>query len=159
MTMGAGKPDDREAIRTLIGRAARFLDDGRFADFIGLFSDDGHYVLEADSDEIGRRMTWLDMPRDELAALLEESPQHVHDLASRKHMVSVEEIRFSDDGAEAQTLSGFSVFRTDIDGRSEVYAVGDYKDTLHRNGDDWRITTRRVVVQTRMFRTPTPTPL
>ena len=154
-----GATEDREGIRTLTSRSARFLNEGRFADFIALFAEDGRYLLEAESAEIGKRMTWLDLSSVELDALLEESPQHVHDLAGRKHMVTVEEIDFSDGGDRADVLSGFAVFRTDIDGRTEVYAVGNYADTLRRTGDGWRIATRRVIVETRMFRTPTPTPL
>lgn len=159
MNTAAGLAEDREEIRTLISRSARFLNEGRFADFVALFADDGRYALEADSAEIGKRMTWLDLSRAELAALLEESPQHVHDLAGRKHMVTVQEIAFTEDANQAETLSGFAVFRTDIDGRTEVYAVGNYEDVLHRATDGWRIASRCVVVETRMFRTPTPTPL
>lgn len=154
-----GLAEDREEIRTLISRSARFLNEGRFTHYIGLFADDGRYTLEADSAEIGKRMIWLDLSRAELDALLEESPQHVHDLAGRKHLITVQEIEFSDDGARAEILSGFAVFRTDIDGRTEVYAVGNYEDVLSRSEAGWHIAARRVVVETRMFRTPTPTPL
>jgi 3-phenylpropionate/cinnamic acid dioxygenase small subunit len=159
VTTAAGRAEDREEIRTLVSRSARFLNVGQFADFIALFAEDGHYTLEADSAEIGKRMIWLDLSRAELDALLAESPQHVHDLAGRKHLVTVQEIDFRDDGQTAQTLSGFAVFRTDIDGRTEVYAVGSYEDALSRTMDGWKIAHRRVVVETRMFRTPTPTPL
>lgn len=157
MTSGADRLQDREDIRVLISRSVRFLDEARFADFIGLFAPEGRYALQADSPEIGQSMTWLDLDRGELEALLEESPQHVHDLADRKHMVTVEEIDFTADAAEV--LSNFSVFRTDIDGRTDVYAVGRYEDELARAGEAWHIVNRRVMVQTRMFRTPTPTPL
>lgn len=159
MTAAASRAEDREEIRTLVSRSARFLNEGRFSDFIALFAEDGRYTLEADSAEIGKRMIWLDLSRAELDALLAESPQHIHDLAGRKHLVTVQEIDFSDDGRSAETLSGFAVFRTDIDGRTEVYAVGGYEDVLSRTMDGWQITHRRVVVETRMFRTPTPTPL
>ena len=100
MNAVTGATEDREGIRTLTSRSARFLNEGRFA-----------------------------------------------------------EIDFSDGGDRADVLSGFAVFRTDIDGRTEVYAVGNYADTLRRTDDGWRIATRRVIVETRMFRTPTPTPL
>jgi 3-phenylpropionate/cinnamic acid dioxygenase small subunit len=150
--------DDREAIRTLINRSGRHLDNQAYDDFISLFAPDGRYRLEADSQEIGQRMTWLALSRDELAALLAESPQHVHDLAARNHLVTVDEINFS--GETAQAFSSFAVFRTDQDGLSEVYAVGEYQDALTRDqGDDWLIADRLTLVRTRMFRTPTPMPL
>ena len=159
MSSSPDPAEDREAIRLLTSRSVRLLNAGRFAEFIDLFAPGGRYVLEADSAEIGKTMIWLDLSRDELNALLEESPQHVHDLAARKHMVAVEEFDFAEDRDTASTLSSFSVFRTDIDGRTDVYAVGSYEDSLVRIDDDWRIAHRRARVQTRMFRTPTPTPL
>lgn len=150
--------EDREEIRTLISRSGRFLDDHAYADFIDLLTPDGSYTLEADSEEIGQRMIWLSMPRDELGALLEESPQHIHDLATRTHQVNVDEIEINGETADAQ--STFSVFRTDQNGLTQIYAVGRYNDHLVRNGSgDWRIQERRARVTTRMFRTPTPMPL
>ena len=148
----------REVIRTLISRSGRYLDQHAYQDFIQLFAPAGTYTLEADSEELSQRMTWLSMPRDELAALLEESPQHVHDLATRTHQVSVDEIALNGETAEAQ--STFAVFRTDQTGQTQVYAVGHYRDQLARDGDgDWRIHERRTRVTTRMLRTPTPMPL
>jgi 3-phenylpropionate/cinnamic acid dioxygenase small subunit len=152
-----GLANDRAQIQTLIARSARRLDAKDYAGYIALFAAGACYVLEADSAEIGRRMTWLELDRDELDALLEESPQHVHDLAARTHMVAVDDIVFSEDAATA--ASTFSVFRTDQAGVTEIYAVGHYDDRLVRAGADWLIQSRRVNVQTRMFRTPTPMPL
>ena len=156
---GASAAEDREAIRTLISRSARLMDSKQYDDYMALYAADGYYALQADSDEIGQRMTWLEMGRDDLAALLEESPQHVHDTAARTHMVSVDEIALNGSGDTAEAHSTFAVFRTDAAGATQIYAVGQYDDRLVRNGADWRIADRRVQVQTRMLRTPTPTPL
>ena len=62
--------EDRETIRTLISSSAKFLDEGNYAQFTELFVKNGRYLLVARSDEIGRDMTWLDLSRDELVALL-----------------------------------------------------------------------------------------
>ena len=115
--------------------------------------------MAARSNEIGQEMNWLDLSRDELLALLEESPQHVHDLAERMHLVSVNEILIERLENAAEVNSSFSVFRTDTAGMTQVYAVGRYYDSLVNLENDWRIKERIVKVQTRMFRTPTPTPL
>ena len=150
---------DRESIRTFISLSAKLLDDKRYTDFVELFVEAGTYVMEAESDEIGQRMTWLEISRDELASLLEESSQHVHDLATRTHLVSVDNINFITVADPAEVLSTFAVFRTDTTGSTQIYAVGRYNDKLVRHGKDWRIRERRVQLQTRMFRTPTPMPL
>ena len=153
------KQEDRETIRNLISSSTKFLDEGNYAQFTDLFMENGRYLLVARSDEIGRDMTWLDMSRVELMDLLEESHQHVHDLAKRMHIVSVDQILFGELDNSAQVQSSFAVFRTDTTGNTEVYAVGRYCDNLERNGEDWRIKKRCVNVETRIFRTPTPTPL
>ena len=71
--------EDRETIRTLISRSAKDLDNRRYKDFIELFVEKGKYKLEAESDEIGQRMIWLETSRDELADLLQQS-SHSTDL-------------------------------------------------------------------------------
>ena len=151
--------EDRENIRLVISKSGSFLDERNYEEYINLFSKNGRYILEANSSEIGETMSWLDMPRDELSALLEESPQHVHDLAERMHIVGVDEILFDGEGEVAEVISSFSVFRTDTSGLTQVYAVGRYYDNLIKIKGDWKISERIVKVQTRMFRTPTPTPL
>ena len=138
--------EEREAIRALVTRSARLLDAEHFDEFIALFAADGRYALIADGPELGRTMTWLELARDELAALLAEAPQHVYDLARRAHLVTVDEIVL--DGARATARSTFAVFRTTAD--------GTYDDTLVRDGDIWRLGQRTATVQTRMFTMPTP---
>lgn len=151
--------EERETIRTLIINSAKFLDEGTYAQFTELFVENGRYLLKAKSDEIGQDMTWLDLSREELVALLEESHQHVHDLAERMHIVSVDDIVFNGLDNSARVQSSFALFRTDAVGITNVYAVGRYHDSLERKGTNWRIKERCVMVQTRIFRTPTPTPL
>ena len=149
--------EDREAIRKLISDSVRSLDAREFSAFIELFASGATYALEADGLERGARMTWLRLDRDELAMLLSEASQHVHDLADRMHMVTVDDIALDGDAAIAR--STFAVFRTTPEGVTAVYAVGDYDDVLARDGETWRFAARTARVRTRMFASPTPTPL
>ena len=149
--------DDREEIRSLILRSARLLDEKRYDAFVDLFAEGGGYTLEAESEEIGHRMIWLQMEKEELAALLQESALHVHDMAGRTHMVTVDDIQIDGDTAEAR--STFAVFRTDNSGSTEVYAVGTYEDRLARSDEAWQIAARLALSRTRMYRKPTPMPL
>ena len=148
---------DREAIRKLISDSVRLLDAREFSAFVELFADGATYTLEANGPELGVRMTWLKVDRDELAILLSEAPQHVHDLADRMHMVTVDDISL--DGGGATARSTFAVFRTTPEGVTSVYAVGCYDDILVRDGDAWRFAARTAQVRTRMFASPTPVPL
>lgn len=149
---------EHESIRALLARSGRLLDAGDYPGFIDLFHTDATYTLEADSPEIGKTMRWLDLGRDELAQLLAEGPQHVHDLAERTHMVTTDAIAVGTDET-ATAVSTFAVFRTSGMGVTSVYAVGSYHDRLSRSGGGWLIASRRVLVKTRMFQTPTPLPL
>lgn len=149
--------DDRDEIRRLISRSVRCLDDDRFADFVSLFTDDALYRMTATSREIGRDMDWLVADRGELSALLDELPRHVRDPAERLHMVTIDEIAL--DGARARAESSFAVYRTDIDGASQLYAVGRYEDELRFEGGGWKLSRRTVRLSTRQFVTPTPMPL
>ena len=148
---------DREQIRELISRTARAIDAGDIPRYIGCFADAALYTLEADSGELGRRVKWLELEKDELQALLEEAPDHIHDLANRMHQITTDEITLK--GDQALVFSTFAVFRTDPTGKTEIYAVGHYEDTLIRESSAWLIQSRHVLVKTRMFRTPTPMPL
>ncbi|HEX5370189.1 MAG TPA: nuclear transport factor 2 family protein [Dehalococcoidia bacterium] len=149
--------EDREQVRALVVRAARLLDDGSWEKFLELLSRDATYVLQARSEELGKDMTWLEADRAELATLFKEYPQHIRDKGRRTHLVTPEEIETSSGAGKA--FSTFAVFRTDLAGQSELYAVGHYEDELVLEDGAWKLRCRRVKVTTRQFTTPTPLPL
>lgn len=148
---------DSDSIRTLVSRGARFLDTGAYERFLGLFTDDGRYCIEAVSAELHRQMTWMDLDRSELSALFREYPDHVVDKATRLHLVTTDEVEIAGDSGNA--LSTFAVFRTDLHGASALYAVGHYEDVLVREGQMWKLKSRKVRLETRQFTVPTPLPL
>ena len=149
----------REKVREKLLYSVRLLDSKQYDEFIKLFAENGRYILTAESKEIRHNMTWLDVSKTELAELLEESPKHIHDMAERTHILSVGELHLDASNTTVIAESTFSVFRTAIDGRTQVYAVGYYNDELTLINDEWKINQRHVKVQTRLFKTPTPTPL
>ena len=148
---------EADRIRALVSRAARLLDAGQYDEFVAAFADDGRYCIEAASAELGKQMTWMDLDRSELAALFKEYPDHVHDKATRLHLVTTPEVEVADD--EGQALSTFAVFRTDLHGASALYAVGHYEDAFVLQGQAWKLKKRTVRLQTRQFTVPTPLPL
>ena len=152
-------PDVSEGdrIRGLVSRAARTLDAGAYEQFLDLFTDDGRYRIEAVSAELGKPMIWMDHDRSELAALFKEYPDHVVDKATRLHLVTTDEVEIAGDSANA--LSTFAVFRTDLHGASALYAVGHYEDVFVRQGQTWKLKSRKVHLETRQFTVPTPLPL
>ena len=149
--------EQRERIRARVARSARSLDACDFDGYIALFAEGAEYAMEVATPEIKRDSTWLRADRAELARLLSESSQHIHDLAARFHLVTVEEIDI--ERGKASSLSRFVVVRTDLQGRSHVYAVGTYEDEWIAGDESWMIARRTVRLQTRMMEAPTPMPL
>jgi 3-phenylpropionate/cinnamic acid dioxygenase small subunit len=147
----------RDRLRAIVSQSGRLLDSGRFNDFVDLFDGEGTYVLEAHSAEIGRDMIWLSLDRAGLSALFEEWPSHIHDESSRKHLITVDDISLS--GGTAAVYSTFVVFRTDEGGRTELFCVGSYEDQFSGSGIEWKLTARKVRLETRFLSTPTPIPL
>lgn len=149
--------EQREHIRARVALSVRLLDACAFDDFVALFAPDAEYAIEVATPEIKRDSTWLRADRTELARLLSESPQHIHDLAARFHLVTVDKIDIERE--TASSLSRFVVVRTDLQGRSNVYAVGTYEDEWIAREEGWMIARRIVKLQTRMMEAPTPMPL
>ncbi len=149
--------EQRERIRVRVAQSARLLDACAFDGYIALFAEDAEYAMEVTTPEIKRDSTWLRADRTELARLLSESSQHIHDLAARFHLVTVEEIDIERE--TASSVSRFIVVRTDLQGRSNIYAVGTYEDEWIAGEGGWAIARRTVRLQTRMMEAPTPMPI
>lgn len=149
--------DQREALRRLISRSGRLLDEGDFGAYTGLFAPDGEYRLEAAGPEVAHAMTWVLLTRDELAALLDSAAKHVWNTGLRKHLIAVDDVEL--DGERAAASATFCVFRTDEAGATSVYAVGSYDDEWSLADGRWSLRRRVARVQTRSLTPPSAMPL
>ncbi|MGD9944804.1 MAG: nuclear transport factor 2 family protein [Burkholderiaceae bacterium] len=139
----------REAIRQRLVDACWQLDARRFDDWLEGFTADARYEIVAHSPEIDREMRWMSASRAQLAQTFKELRNHVTEDARRAHVAMP--IHVEVDGEQARALTRFSVFKTDQQGITSVYAVGHYEDRLRREEAAWRFEHRRVVLDTRMF--------
>lgn len=147
----------REALRGAVHRSGRWLDDGRWDDYVGLFAEDGEYRLEAKAPELAGPMTWMALGRDELARLLEAAPSHEWQLGERTHLIAVDSIELAADAATVAAT--FCVLRADDLGRLECYAAGRYDDLWVSRPDGWRLRRRVVTLRNRLLSVPSPVPL
>lgn len=147
----------REALRSAVHRSGRWLDDGRYDAYVGLFAADGEYRLEAKAPELARPMTWMVLGRDALAQLLEAAPSHEWQLGERTHLIAVDSIDLARD--EATVAATFCVLRTDDGGRLECYAAGRYDDVWVAGPEGWRLRRRVVTLRNRLLSAPSPVPL
>ncbi len=113
-------------IRRVLAAYCQSLDDGRFDDWIDLFTEDCVFVV------MGMRARG----RHELQALIE--PNQTDELRG-KHMISEPLIDLDRDVAAVATDFMF-ISRT-----NEVLQAGRYHDTVRRNPDGWRIAEREIV--------------
>ena len=143
--MTAGDGD----IGALVYRTCLLLDAERFDDYLALCSADFRYRVKADSPELGKEMTWLDLNRNELADLLENVANHVRLPGRFTRQATVYTIERDDDGAEALVTTSLIVVYTDLDGVSRLFASGRYLDTVALAGPAPQLASRTVWLDTR----------
>jgi 3-phenylpropionate/cinnamic acid dioxygenase small subunit len=141
--------NSQDEIHRLIRRSCWLLDKESFSEWLDLFESKATYEIVAFSPEIQKAMSWMRGTREELRTLIEALPNHVREDAKRAHFLM--EIDTTIAKASASSMSRFVVFKTNSSGETSVYAVGHYEDDLSRASGTWKVTRRRVVLDTRMF--------
>jgi 3-phenylpropionate/cinnamic acid dioxygenase small subunit len=144
-------------LNRLIHLSGRLLDQEDFKNYVALFSEGGEYRLTARAPEVAQPMTWILLKRDEMDALLASAPKQEWNTGERCHLITVEEINV--DGAAAGSRASFCVFRTDLRGATETYAVGHYEDQWQAESGQWRLLKRVARLQTRMLAPPSAIPI
>jgi 3-phenylpropionate/cinnamic acid dioxygenase small subunit len=122
-------PED--GIRRTIALYAQMLDDGRFAEWADLFTEDTRFLV-ADQTHQGRQAA---------AAFIEavQPPE-----ARGRHACMPPVIDLAEDRRTARAVTDYLFFRAD----GAVSSMGRYHDELALGDDDrWRFTTREIVFQ------------
>jgi 3-phenylpropionate/cinnamic acid dioxygenase small subunit len=148
---------EREEIRSLILRTAVLLDEEDLDEWLRLYSDTSEYEIATYGTEIRQDMAWWKSDREELRKILEDVPRQVRDTARRLHLVTPTKIQSA--GGRGVVHSNFAVFRTTPEGKTSVYVVGTYVDSVVRKDGCWLYEKHRVVLHTRMLDAFTHLPL
>jgi 3-phenylpropionate/cinnamic acid dioxygenase small subunit len=146
-----------EQMRQRIHHSGRCLDNRDYDGFVDLFTLDGAYRIEVDAPEMKSKMTWMTLDHDELRQRFQSAPEQVWRDIETTHLIAVDTIDF--EGETAKTSATVSIFRTDDEGRTQVYAVGRYEDAWQRIENKWRISLRVLDLRTRLLPVPAPLPL
>ncbi len=155
----AGMTADRQAITDLIAHACALLDDERFEDWIALCAPDFRYSITAVSEEIGRKMEWMNRDRESLRTLLASVHEHERSVGRLSRHVGQVLITGKADNGIADVESPVAIYHTDLDGTSSLYAVGRYLDRIVQDGGRPLLAAREVALQTRRFPTGSHIPL
>jgi 3-phenylpropionate/cinnamic acid dioxygenase small subunit len=148
-----------ESLRRQVHLAARHLDDGDYTSFLNLFTDQGEYRVEAQAPELAQPMTWMHMARDELGERCAQLSRQQWQIADY-HQTRLLSLDIADiEGDQAHTSTGFVIYQTDQQGRSECYAVGRYEDEWRTESGHWKLDSRCVQLKTRLLSPMSPLPL
>ena len=111
---------------------AAALDEGRFEDWTGFFTEDGHYKVQArENFERGLPLALMalesrGMMKDRVYGITQTI---YHGPYYMRHVISPARV-LSSEGGVIRAQSNYAVFRTRPAGVSEVYNVGRYCDEL-----------------------------
>jgi uncharacterized protein (TIGR02246 family) len=129
--MSAQVLEDHEAVRRLIGLYCQLCDDGRFAEWAELFTEDATFTV------MGQTHTGREQLEAFMAAAM--SPE-----ARGKHGTFEPVLELSGDEGRAWTDYLF-VGRVGDKGRLGVTSAGRYHDHLRREDGIWRFAAREIV--------------
>ena len=158
-------------VEQFLYREARLLDERRFQEWLGSFTDDVRYWMSSRStlyprsskaiatlDSAGSRdddlardneLALLDETRDTLRgriARLETGMAWAEDPPSRtRHLIANIEVEGADGASELTVYSNFLVYRSRSETEQDFY-VGARRDVLRRVDGEWRIARRRIIL-------------
>ena len=150
-----------QEIEQFLYREARLLDDGRFDDWLDLFTEDAQYWMparetRATRDEGVRKAGELPMFEDDKSFLamrvkrLESGLAHAEQPPSRtRHFVTNIEI-VPDGDDEIEVHSNILVFQSRLE-RTEMFFVGKREDRLRKVDGSWLIARRKILLDQNLF--------
>lgn len=148
---------DEQAVRDLVSLTAARLDRQDLDGWLELFDEDAEYEITAFSPEIRHTMTWWKSSRPELQKLIKEIPQHECDPARRLHLLGPVSVTLDGDRARAEVP--FALYRTTPDGKTDLYVVGRYENSLAKKSGRWLYTAHHTLLETRFLDAFTHLPL
>jgi methanesulfonate monooxygenase subunit beta len=142
----------RTVVAELVYRTCMKLDALDFPGFLALCDPKFRYLITAYSPEIRKEMTWLEHDNAGMQLLFKNLPKHNSDKSLLSRHVTVYTVSFSDDGKQADVVTGLQVYRTTLDGgATELFAVGKMFDKVAMGPEGALLLDRHIKLDTRMF--------
>lgn len=141
---------NRAEVEELVYQTCMLMDENKYNDFLGLCDEGFEYMLTAFSHEIKKDMIFLDHSRKELKELFDLLPRHNTDRNPLTRNAVVYKVEYDDARKEANVISTLQVYRTTQDGgRTGLFAIGKYHDTVSLKGAKPTLVKRHVKLDTR----------
>jgi len=160
--------DERiHAVEQFLYKEARLLDDRRYNDWLELLADDIDYTMPTRHNRLreGPNEQWeVERELDELCFFEESKTSLVlrvrrfysgmawaEEPPSRtRHLVTNIEVVSSESADETEVFSNFLLYRSRLEGLEgdEDFFVGRREDRLRREGSEWKLAKRRIIIDT-----------
>lgn len=138
---------NKDQIEDLIARASSLLDAEKFAEWIDLCATGFEYSITAYSDEIGQKVHWMVQDKTSLQTLVGSLGAHERDGGKiRRHLGTV---RLVERGDRPRAESSVILWHTDMQGTTQLFAVGKYVDDFVVANDALLFERREVMLDTR----------
>jgi anthranilate 1,2-dioxygenase small subunit len=141
---------DLLAVCTLLSDYGFYADGGKYDEWLGLFAKDCsyHVVPKENADrELPAALIYCDsraMLEDRIQSLRVVSKYNIH---TDRHIIGIP--RITTIGPDALLAEApFSVYQTEQEGDTRLFATGLYRDRLQRNGKGLVISQKMVVLDT-----------
>ena len=127
-----GGPSEHAAIVNLMADYVHLIDEDRLEDWVELFCDDCTYkILSRENVEAGYPLELMScnskgMLRDRVVSLREANLYNLH---TDKHVLGVVRVQGESDGVWS-VQANFSLYQSTLDGSSDLFAVGTYRDEV-----------------------------
>ncbi len=151
---------ERAAIADLMADYVHLIDEDRLEEWVELFTEDCTYkILSRENVDAGYPLELMSchnqgMLRDRVVSLREANLYNLH---TDKHVLGVIRVLGFSDGAWS-VQANFSVYQSTLDGETDLFAVGTYRDKVVFDDSRPRFAEKLVVNDTfavaRMLSTP-----
>ena len=127
-----GATSGHDAIANLMADYVHLIDEDRLEEWVELFTDDCTYkILSRENVDAGYPLELMacnnkGMLRDRVVSLREANLYNLH---TDKHVLSVVRVLGVDDGVWS-VQANFSVYQSTLDGETDLFAVGTYRDRV-----------------------------
>jgi anthranilate 1,2-dioxygenase small subunit len=144
-------PELRGRIEDFLSDSAQAIDDDEIERWPFFFSEDGFYqIIPRASFEAGHPLGIMTcrgrgMMQDRVAALRGANIYEPHTYC---HVLARPALRHNGDGT-IMARTNFALYRTMQGGRTELFAAGSYRDHILCDGDELRLKSRHVVLESR----------
>jgi anthranilate 1,2-dioxygenase small subunit len=161
MNAHVGRAEAAAMIESSQAHYAREIDDGDCTAWPDFFTDDCFYkITSADNHAQGLEggLVWLEgkgMLHDRIISLLEAN---VYERHSYRHLLGRPYI-FNADGEDVECETSFMLARITREGPTTLFATGRYIDRYRLSGNDAKIVSRTVVLDSRQVDTLLAFPL